>query len=127
MNDLLELARACASHAHAPYSAYAVGAALRDSEGRTWSGCNVENASYGLSVCAERNAVAAMVAGGGVQIREVLVFTGDAAPPCGACLQVLREFAPDPAAVRVYLADGSGVKKEYSLGELLPHGFMLNP
>lgn len=125
MNVLLELARNASVNAYAPYSRYPVGACLRDAQGRTWAACNVENASYGLSVCAERNAIAAMVAGGGTEIRELLVCTRDGAPPCGACLQVMREFTPDPASVRIYLANGKEVVKQCSLAELLPHGFAL--
>src|SRR5947208_1457032 len=86
-SELLTAARAAAGNAYAPYSKYAVGAALRDEQGRIWAGCNVENASYGLSLCAERNAVTAMVSHGGKEVKEILVLTADAAPPCGACLQ----------------------------------------
>ena len=125
MNELLVRAKEAAAHAHAPYSGYPVGAALMDLNGNVWTGCNVENASYGLSVCAERNAIAAMVAGGGRHIQELLVVTRDAAPPCGACLQVIREFTPDPSAVNIHLADAEGVKRSFTLGELLPVGFTL--
>ena len=124
--DLLSAAQAAAAHAYAPYSKYPVGAALRDELGRVWSACNVENVSFGLSLCAERNAVTAMIAGGGREVKEIVVLTADAAPPCGACLQVLSEFAPDPRSLLVHLADSTGIKKTYNLHELLPVPFSSN-
>ena len=117
------------AHAHAPYSKFQVGAAVLDERGRVHVGCNVENASYGLTVCAERNAVAAAVAAGARRIRAVAVVAQPAVTPCGACRQVLAELAD--AGTPVVLAgptgpNTKGVRKqlgELTLGELLPHAF----
>jgi cytidine deaminase len=117
-------ARAAQQRAYAPYSKFNVGAAVRF-DGHDYEGCNVENASYPLSVCAERNAVAAAVAAGGRHLEEVVVVT-DASPPsspCGACRQVLREFAKDPAVVRVIAINGTGERREWTLAQLLPDSF----
>lgn len=122
IHRLLEAARAARDRAHAPYSGFAVGAAVLTPDGEVHAGCNVENASYGLSVCAERHAVAAAVAAGHRAIEALLVMT-DARPPvapCGACRQVLAEFADD---VPVLLADPSGVRTRTSTSQLLPHAF----
>lgn len=119
---LLGAARAVRRKAYAPYSGFRVGAAVR-AGGRTWSAPNVENASYGLTVCAERNAVAAAVAGGARRLEAVAVAsaTRPPTPPCGACLQVLAEFAGPELPVLLGGAGGSQV--ETTLGELLPRGF----
>lgn len=94
--ELLQLAEAARRHAHAPYSRYSVGAALLCRSGRVFTGCNVENASFGLSICAERTAVFKAVSEGELDYVAVAVATPDAgATPCGACRQVLHEFAPD--------------------------------
>lgn len=120
---LLKAARAVRRRAFAPYSAFAVGAAVLDQAGRIHVGCNVENASYGLTVCAERNAVAAAVAAGARSIRAVAVVTAaaPAASPCGACRQVLAEFAT--ADTPVLLAGPRGPAAQHSLGALLPQTF----
>jgi cytidine deaminase len=98
--DLYELARAAAANAHAPYSQFPVGAALRTEGGHVVTGVNVENTSYGLTSCAERNAVFAAVAAGHRRFEAVAVHAdADSAPPCGACRQVLAEFAPDVRVV----------------------------
>ncbi|MEA2698833.1 MAG: cytidine deaminase [Myxococcales bacterium] len=121
---LLRAARAVRRRAHAPYSGFRVGAAVIDEAGRIHIGCNVENASYGLTVCAERNAVAAAVAAGARVLRAVAVVTDaqPAATPCGACRQVLAELGrPDTA---VYLAGPRGAAAAvHSLGALLPEAF----
>ena len=123
--DLLAAAAAARANAHAPYSRFGVGAALRTASGRIFAGCNVENASYPVGTCAEAGAVAAMVAAGERRIVEVLVL-GDVEPPptpCGACRQRLAEFcAPD---VPVHAAALDGVKATHALGALLPHAFTL--
>src|SRR5678815_4982581 len=89
---LVALARAVRLRAHAPYSRYRVGAAVLAERGRLHAGCTVETASYGLTICAERNAVAAAVAAGAKHVRAVAVVTRDGASPCGACRQVLAEL-----------------------------------
>jgi cytidine deaminase len=120
---LLKAARAVRRRAFAPYSGFAVGAAVLDQAGRIHVGCNVENASYGLTVCAERNAMAAAVAAGARSIRAVAVITAaaPAASPCGACRQVLAEFGA--ADTPVLLAGPRGPASEHSLGALLPQSF----
>ena len=123
MSDLIETARQAREMAYAPYSNYKVGAAIRGANGRIWSGCNVENVSFPLSVCAERNAVAQMVRDGCTEISEIAVITKDGGTPCGGCLQVLLEFSRDPSATRVHSVSESGDVKTYALSELIPHGF----
>ncbi len=123
---LVEAARAARQHAYAPYSRYQVGAAVRSTGGRIFTGCNVENASYGLSMCAERNAIFAAVAAGDQRLEAVAVATSANPPgtPCGACRQVLQEFAVSPE-MTVTLASDSDETKTFSLGELFPHPFVL--
>lgn len=124
---LFEQAKAVRERAHAPYSGYRVGVALRDNQGNTWTGCNVENASYPEGSCAETAAIAAMVAGGGNRLRELVVAGGqngiEACTPCGGCRQRISEFAD--AGTRVWLVDDGGALREYTVPELLPHGFRL--
>jgi len=109
--------------AYAPYSRFKVGAAVVSKSGAIYAGCNVENASYGLSLCAERAAIAAAVAAGDSEIAGVAVVTGSdsPAPPCGMCLQTLLEFA-DPK-VPVILRTLRGRTRRLLLRELMPHGF----
>jgi cytidine deaminase len=117
------------SHAYAPYSHYRVGAAVRMGDGRIVGGCNVENASYGLCNCAERTAVFRAIAEGAPPVvTAVAVATEDGGSPCGACRQVLAEFAPpDGAAVPVLLLDRDGtVVRETTVQELLPLAFQLD-
>ena len=123
---LLSSARKVRSHAHAPYSKFMVGAAVLDDRGRIHVGCNVENASYGLTVCAERNAVAAAVAAGARSIVAVTVVTAasPAAPPCGACRQVLVEFGNDDLIVELAGPAGKAAQR-LTLRDLLPQAFRL--
>lgn len=124
---LVSAARRVRANALAPYSKFAVGAAVLDERGRVHVGCNVENASYGLTVCAERNAVAAAVAAGARKIIAVAVATSaqPAAPPCGACRQVLAEVAADDAVVLLASTRGQAAPERWKLGDLLPRAFRL--
>jgi len=123
--ELLAAARLAQAKAYAPYSNFHVGAAVLGADGTIYSGCNVENASFGLTCCAERNAVFAMVAAGGKEIREVLVIgeSDEFLPPCGACRQVIAEFAP-PSAV-VHMCDREGACRDTTVAELVPFIFPL--
>lgn len=119
-SDLIQIARAAQRHAHAPYSRFRVGAALLAKDGRVFSGANVENASFGLTNCAERSALFSAVSAGVREFELALIVT-DAevpTPPCGACRQVLREFGVE----RIVSASG-GVLKEWRLDYLLPEAF----
>jgi cytidine deaminase len=120
---LIDAARRVRARAHAPYSRFAVGAALRDEHGRIHVGCNVENAAYPQGLCAEAGAIATLVASGATRITGVAVLGGRLRPatPCGGCRQKLREFAAD--AVPVACASEDGVLLETTLGALLPHSF----
>ena len=123
LNALVDAARAARAQAYAPYSKFAVGAAVLDDTGRIHAGCNVENAAYPQGVCAEATALVHMVMAGGRQVRAVAVV-GDApepVTPCGGCRQKIREFAADD--VPVLIADLHIVRARYSLGELLPASF----
>lgn len=122
LEKLERAARAAAKRAYAPYSKFRVGAAILGASGKIHSGCNVENASYGLTSCAERNAIFAAVAAGERAIQAVAIYTPTADPtaPCGACRQVIREFGP--GALVISVCDGKG-RKETTLGQLLPGSF----
>jgi cytidine deaminase len=124
---LLDAAERALRNAHAPYSHYRVGAAVLADGGNIFAGCNVENASYGLTMCAERVAIGAAVAAGNKNIRAVAVVSdGPEAPwPCGACRQVLVEFAKDDAPVLVAIRGHLRAAELTTLGELLPHAFRL--
>ena len=120
-------AKAVRARAYAPYSRYHVGAAVLDDNGQVHTGCNVENASYGLTICAERGAVMKMISEGGKRIVAVVVVTGgdEAGSPCGACRQVLAEFAGD-APVRMLAVDDAGREtdlRDGSVDALLPGAF----
>jgi len=124
VENLLAAAHAAAAHAYVPYSHFPVGAAVLLADGSVVTGCNVENASYGLTVCAERNAIFAAVAAGHREIRAVAVAAPRAmgTTPCGACRQVLNEFKPanDDLIVVLEGRDGPDVT---TLGALLPRAF----
>jgi cytidine deaminase len=119
---LAEAAKAACARAYCPYSHFPVGAAVLTAEGSIAAGCNVENASFGLTVCAERNAIFRAVADGATSIVALVIYTPTVTPvtPCGACRQVIAEFGAD-ARIRVMCAGPDGA--EYTLRELLPHGF----
>jgi cytidine deaminase len=121
---LIAAATAAHGRAYAPYSHFQVGAAVLDTTGRIFAGCNVENVSYGLTSCAERNAIFRAVVEGGSAIRAVAVVTAADTPtaPCGACRQVLREFALD-GDMEVILAGINGQLRLTSLSALLPESF----
>ena len=123
LDALFAAAASVRGQAHAPYSGFAVGAALVDDTGRIHAGCNVENAAYPVGTCAEAGAIAAMIAAGGRQIRAILVLADSPAPvtPCGACRQRIREFArPDTP---ILSAGPDGVRARYTLEHLLPASF----
>lgn len=118
---LLELAREAMKRSYSIYSHYPVGAALLCTDGRIYQGCNIENASFGLTNCAERTAVFKAVSEGAASFTTIAIASTVSAPwPCGACRQVLNEFAPD---IRILVTWGNGQKAEESLRNLLPHGF----
>jgi len=118
---LLRAARQAASQAYVPYSKYPVGVALEAADGRVFTGCNVENASYGLTICAERSALASAVVAGVRRFRRLVLVTSSdpAAAPCGACRQVLAEFGTELIVESV----GPKSRRRWTLGELLPDGF----
>jgi cytidine deaminase len=122
-DDLLSLARTMMGRAHAPYSKFHVGAALRADDGTVYGGCNVENAAYPQGWCAEASAIAAMVGAGRRRIVEALVIGGGEAlcTPCGGCRQKLREFAGDDLPIHV--CGPAGWRRTLTLGELLPLSF----
>lgn len=122
-DTLFSAARAVQARAHAPYSRFHVGAAIRDETGAVHAGCNVENAAYPVGTCAEAGAIAAMIAAGGRRIAAILVLgDGEAlVTPCGACRQRIREFAgPDTP---ILSGDSSGLRARYTLDQLLPASF----
>lgn len=123
-DKLLATAREARHRAYAPYSGYTVGAAVCDEDGRVFTGANVENASYGLSICAERVAVFRAVNEGARRIVAVAVVTRNGGTPCGACRQVLSEFA-DGDAVVWCASEEEAVVEEYRLSDLLPFAFRL--
>jgi len=124
LDKLLNLARGALPAAYAPYSGYPVAAALLTAGGDVFTGVNVENASLGLTICAERAAVAVAVAGGRRDFSHIAVVAGGESPPipCGACRQVLAEFAP---ALQVLVSSRKGEVRAFILEELLPHAFSL--
>ena len=128
-DELIAAAREAQNRAYAPYSKFYVGAAILTADGKVFTGCNVENASYGLTICAERNAIFAAVAAanatpqGKIKLQAVAVVNAQNVPcsPCGACRQVIAEFGRDAV---VYYQGENGIK-EATMKELLPDGFIL--
>ena len=139
LGKLIAEARRSRANAYAPYSSYRVGAAIATEDGRIFSGCNVENASYGATVCAERNAIGAMIVAGASKPIACAIVTGGSKPgsPCGMCRQVLVEFTRDMPVVLVAESDlvpaSTGehpigdVRRDTTLAELLPDVFELEP
>jgi cytidine deaminase len=123
MNDLLAAALEARANAYAPYSGFAVGAALRAEDGRVFAGANVENAAYPAGLCAEASAIGAMVAAGARRIVELVVVAEGAAlcTPCGTCRQRIRELGAPGA--KVHVAGPEGIRRSFTLAELLPHSF----
>ena len=123
--ELIARASAARTRAYAPYSKFEVGAAVKTSDGEVLDGANVENSSFGLTVCAERTAILRAVLEGSREIDAIAVVTSASPPsaPCGACLQTLVEFVPDATRCRVLLANAEGEVRRFTLAELLPHAF----
>ncbi len=122
--DLLETARSVRTNAYVPYSGFRVGAALRASDGTVFAGANIENASYGLSRCAEQSAVQAMASNGSRSFSEIVIYTEEEEPatPCGACRQILYEFGSD---ADVFVVNHRGAGRHFNVGDLLPNAFHL--
>src|SRR5437868_12927568 len=118
-NQLVEAATAARRSAYAPYSQFSVGAALITKAGKIYTGCNIENVSLGLTICAERSAIATAIAQGSKDFDTIAVVTAGKTPavPCGACRQVLAEFNPN---IRIVAATIDGKVQEFDLAELLP-------
>jgi cytidine deaminase len=121
--ELVVQALQARERAYSPYSNFPVGAALLGRSGRVFTGCNVENAAYPLVTCAERTAVTKAVSEGEREFEAIAVVTATGATPCGACRQILREFAGPDGALRVIVADTSGNAQSFTIDELLPAGF----
>lgn len=122
-HDLFEAARDAMKFAHAPYSKFPVGAAIRADDGRIYTGANIENLSFPQGWCAEPTAIGCMIMGGGKKIIEMAVIAEKLAlcPPCGGCRQKISEFAS--ADTKIYLCDEVGVQKTMTMDELLPLSF----
>jgi cytidine deaminase len=118
--ELIARASLAQAYAYAPYSNYPVGAALLARSGRVYLGANVENAVYSLTICAERTAVVGAVSAGEKEFDAIAVVTHNGGSPCGACRQVLREFAPN---MPIFIADADGNYRQTSVAELLPDSF----
>lgn len=121
--DMLNAAKAVLSNAYAPYSHFSVAACVRTTDGKLFSGCNVENAAYPLTLCAEANVIGTMYSQGYQSVAEILVLVADSkiCPPCGACRQRLLECAS--ADTRVHLCTMDGHYESYTMSELLPIAF----
>jgi cytidine deaminase len=121
--ELIALARKARTQAYAPYSNFAVGAALLSRSGRVFTGCNVENAAYPLTTCAERTAMTKAISEGERAFDAIAVVTTTGGSPCGACRQILREFGGPDGDLRVIIADLDGNSETLTIAELLPLGF----
>ena len=118
--ELITLANDARAKAYVPYSNYRVGAALLTGSGQVYTGVNVENASYGLAICAERTAAVKAVSAGEREFVAIAVVTDNGGSPCGACRQVLAEFGPQ---MRIIVADSAGNSRVHTMSELLPDSF----
>ena len=119
--ELIQHAREALKHAYIPYSHYGVGACILSTDGRIFTGCNVENASYGLTICAERNAATTAVASAALTFEKIVIVSNASMPwPCGACRQFLNEFSP---TMEVIVQGGDGHTERAKLNELLPNSF----
>lgn len=127
LNDdaLIELALKARESAYAPYSNYLVGCAIVMKDNTVFTGTNVENASYGLCICAERTAIAYAASQGHRELQTVVVVTQSSPPaaPCGMCRQTINEFSTAAGDVRIILVNPEGERRDFRLAELLPHGF----
>ena len=122
LDRLIEAAHAVRERAHAPFSHFKVGAALEDGSGRVFTGCNIENATYGLTICAERVAVFKAISEGAARFKRIAVVadTRRLTPPCGACRQILWEFCPEAELI---LANLGGEREVFSLEQIFPRPF----
>jgi cytidine deaminase len=111
------------ANAYAPYSNYPVGAAFESDSGEIYSGANVENVSFGVTICAERAALCAMVSAGGRTWTRAAIVSVDGGTPCGACLQFMSEFVKDPATSEILVLDTSGNCRVLRMSDLLPQAF----
>ncbi|MDT2749510.1 cytidine deaminase [Streptococcus parauberis] len=121
--NLVQLAIDASKHAYVPYSHFPIGSALLTKEGHAFSGCNIENASFGLTNCGERTAIFKAVSEGYQELSEIVIYgqTKDPVSPCGACRQVMAEFFPPTAKVTLIAKDGR--TQEMTVGDLLPYSF----
>jgi len=121
---LIKLAKEAKEFSYSPYSKFRVGAALLCKDGRVYTGCNIENAAYGPSNCAERTAIFKAVSEGNKEFEKIAIITDSQSPeyPCGVCRQVINEFAPN---LEIIVAGESGEFRVTTLAELLPHAFNL--
>ena len=127
-NELLEKAKQMTEYSYCPYSKFAVGACILYESGKTYGGCNVENASYGLSLCAERNAISSAIAQGEKSLPKAIAIVSPnkkLCQPCGACRQWLCEFQSKDKDIEIILEDENGNPKIFKSSELLPFGFDL--
>lgn len=127
LESMVHKARRARENAYAPYSGFSVGACVLGGSGSFYTGCNVENASYALTICAERAAIVRAITEGEKHILAVVIVAGkDAVPrPCGACLQVMREFALKDEPMQIMTCAGNGSCEVHGLGEYLPMPFVL--
>ncbi len=123
LSDMLDLATSVMENAYSPYSRFNVGACIRTDKGDYYNGCNVENASYSLTICAERSAIAQMIAAGDTHIRDIVITSSgdETVYPCGACRQMIREFSD--AQTHIHCCNKNGIQQSHTIDELLPHSF----